>query len=69
MSNIEFELISPYRLKETCQTDWRCFICPIEKKEKLQNLFSKKSMLTCCILSQYFMILNLQVYWAGGWQD
>ena len=33
MSNIEFELISPDRFKETCQTDWRsCFICQIEKK-------------------------------------
>ena len=35
MSNIEFELISPARLKGTCQTDWRlCFICQIEKKRK-----------------------------------
>ena len=35
MSNIEFELISPDRLKKTCQTDWRlCFIYQIEKKKK-----------------------------------
>ena len=35
MSNIEFELISPDRLKETCQADWRlCFTCQIVKKKK-----------------------------------
>ena len=42
MSNTEFELISPDRLNETSQTDWRLYsVCQIEKKEKLQNPFSK----------------------------
>ena len=36
MSNIEFELISPDRLRETGQADWRlCFTCQIVKKKKL----------------------------------
>ena len=42
MSNIAFELFSPYRLKETCQTDWRCFMCQIEKKKSCRIHFLKK---------------------------
>ena len=35
MSNTEFELISPDRLNETSQTDWRLYsLCQIEKKKK-----------------------------------
>ena len=35
MSNTEFELISPDRLNETSQTDWRLYsLCQIEKKRK-----------------------------------
>ena len=38
MSNIEFELISPDRLKETCEADWRlCFTCQIVKKNKKKS--------------------------------
>ena len=49
MSNIEFELISPDRLRETGQADWRlCFTCQIvknKKKEKLQDPFPQKGRL------------------------
>ena len=63
MSDIEFELISPDRLKETCQTDWRlCFICHIEKKEKLHNPFSKNGKFIYCILVHYCITLNLLLY-------
>ena len=58
MSNIEFKLISPDKLKETCQTDWRLsFYTKMKKKkrkkkrkEKLQNPFSKKDKFIYCIL-------------------
>ena len=67
ISNIKFELISPERLKETCQKDWRlCFICQTEKKEILQNPFSKKDNFIYCILLQYFRTLNTEACW--GWQ-
>ena len=44
MSNIEFELIRPDRLKETYQTEWRsCFICQIEEKRKAaESIFLKR---------------------------
>ena len=60
MSNTKCKLISPDRLKETCQTDGRlCFICQIEKKI-LQNLSSKKVELIFCIFLQYFITLNVR---------
>ena len=66
-SNTEFELISPGRLKKTCQTARRLsFICQTEKKEKLQNPFSKKGKFIYCILLQYFITLNFRACWAGG---
>ena len=67
MSDLEFKLISLDRLKETCHTDWRlCFICQIEKKEQLQNPFSKKDKFIYCIILQCFITLNLRACWAVG---
>ena len=58
MSNIEFKLISPEKLKETCQTDWRlCFICQIEIR--------KKFSLFIIFFLQYCITLNLQLYCGG----
>ena len=67
MSNTKIKLISPDRLKETCQTAGRlCFICQIEKKI-LPNLSSKKVEL---IFLYFFTIFHnfkrsIRAYWAG----
>ena len=38
MSNIEFKLISPDKLKETCQTDWRLsFYTKMKKKKRKEK--------------------------------
>ena len=44
MSNIEFKLISPDKLKETCQTDWRLsFYTKMKKKKKKKEKKRKAS--------------------------